>query len=59
MRSDGQLDLLRHSDQALVRANRAAAEAALVDPHWSPEQAQLRAAHYLAVADQIEARGHE
>lgn len=56
MRSDKQLDLIRHSDEALIRANKLAAETARVDPFYTYEERERRANHYLAEAAKLEAR---
>ena len=50
-----QLDLMRHSDEALARANREAAEAALVNPYFTPDLARQRAEYYRSEAAKYEA----
>lgn len=49
-----QLDLMRHSDEALAKANRIAAEAALSNPFFTPEQARQRHDYYMAEAARFE-----
>jgi len=49
-----QLDLYRHSPQALAASYRQAAETARRDPHFSPEDGEKRARHYLAEAERYE-----
>lgn len=49
-----QLDVFRHSDPAMARAYREAAETARRDPYWTPEQGEARARYYEAEAERIE-----
>lgn len=54
MKLDRQKDIFRHSPARMAWACRQAAEAAAVNPYYSPEQRQQRAQHY-----RDEARRHE
>ena len=49
-----QMDLIRHSDAALAKANRVAAQSALTNPFFTPEQAQQRHDYYMAEAARFE-----
>lgn len=60
MRSEGrQIDFVRDSVEAQIRACHIAAERARVNPFETPDAGERRAAHYLAEAARLEqeARG--
>lgn len=54
MRLHGQLDLLDDDPRRLAEANRVAAQTAAVNPYFSREEREERAAHYLAEAERLE-----
>lgn len=56
MRSDQQLDILRHSDAGLAQAYRQAADTARRDPHYTPDEGERRAAYYLQQAERYEGK---
>lgn len=59
MRSDTtQLDLYRHSDEAMARAYRIAAETARRDPNFTPDEGERRARAYESQAQQYESRSN-
>jgi len=51
-----QLDVFRHSDAALAAAYREAARTARLNPYEPEERAEIRARHYEAKAEELEAR---
>lgn len=59
MRSTGnQLDIFDHDPAVIARreaaAARAAAEMALIDPHFTPAVQRIRRAYYIAEAERFE-----
>lgn len=51
-----QLDVFHHSDAAMARAYRQAAETVKYDPYFPDAERENRAAYYLAEAARYEAR---
>jgi len=54
MRSNQQLDILRHDPARLAAAMRQQADTALRDPHWTPAQQQWRHNYYTEQAERLE-----
>lgn len=54
MRSDQQLDLINHSPKRLAQAHRIAADTALHNPYWTPQEQRDRHAYEITQAERLE-----
>lgn len=52
-------DLFTHSDRALAKANRIAAETVMIDPNFTYDERVARHALYTAEAERLEALDNE